>query len=334
MLQKGLPVLTNQQGETNADVAAIATYFSLDENEFNQLYADYQANQVDLDRVFSELKTNIDDAAKTWLRNREIANEYGVSLVSYEGGQHLVPRDAGQRNDGGFTQLLFDIQRDPRMGDMYTYLAEKWREIGGTTLTLFNNMDPWSKSGAWGLKEGFDDLVAPKFDAVQAYLMANPGGWDQRTGNWLGDVDGNGMLDVTDVDLLAAAIRQGDGDERWDLNRDGLVDFNDHRFWVTELKQTVLGDTNLDGLLETADLVLALTAGGYEDALIGNSTWETGDWNGDGEFDTADLVAVMESGQLNRVNAATFAVPEPASCSLLSLVVLAAWTPWRRRPTL
>ena len=96
---------------------------------------------------------------------------------------------------------------------MYTHLAEKWREIGGSTLTLFTNMDPWSSSGTWGLKEGFDDPVAPKFDSVQAYLTSNPGGWDLRTGDWLGDVNGNGTLDVADMDLLAIALTQNSPDD-------------------------------------------------------------------------------------------------------------------------
>ena len=56
------------------------------------------------------------------------------------------------------------------------------------------------------------------------------------------------------------------------------------------------GDTNRDGRFDSADLVLALQAGEYEDGLSQNSTWEEGDWNGDGEFDSSDLVFALAAG--------------------------------------
>jgi hypothetical protein len=329
VLNAGLRVLTNEQGETNADVAAIATYFRLSAGQMNDLYADHQAGQVDLDQVFRDLRDAIDDASEGWEDNRQIASTHGLPLVSYEGGQHIVAQEAGQRNDEGFTQLLLDIQRDPRMGDMYTYLAEKWREIGGSTLTLFNNADPWSRSGAWGLKEGFDDPVAPKFDAAQAYLTANPGGWDLRTGRWLGDLDGNGQLDVTDIDLLTAGLHQSELDETLDLNRDGTADWADHQFWVETLKQTWPGDANLDGIVDTSDLVLAFQLGGYEDSVEGNSTWAGGDWNGDQEFGSSDLVVMFQAGGFSAAAPAARSVPEPSGWMIGTLG--AAWLLARRR---
>jgi hypothetical protein len=318
VLNRALPALSNDQGEINADVAAIATYFRLSNDQMNQLYADYQNGTVNLDQVFQDLRSAIDDGSQSWKTNQEIAASHGLPLVSYEGGHHIVAVDSRQRNDDGFTQLLLEIQRDPRMGEMYTYLAEKWREIGGSTLTLYSNADVWSRSGTWGLKEGFDDLVAPKFDAVQAYLLANPGGWDQRTGQWLGDLDGSGQLDVADIDLLTARLHQGDLDETLDLNRDGAVDGNDRDFWVDTLKQTAAGDANLDGVVDTSDLVIAFQLGGYEDGVLANSTWAGGDWNGDLEFDSSDLVSMLQAGGLN-ASAAVGSVPEPHGCLLTTL---------------
>ncbi len=58
----------------------------------------------------------------------------------------------------------------------------------------------------------------------------------------------------------------------------------------------VAGDSNHDGLFNSADLVLVMQFGEYEDSIFGNSTWEEGDWNGDGDFTTDDLVYVFTQG--------------------------------------
>ena len=58
-----------------------------------------------------------------------------------------------------------------------------------------------------------------------------------------------------------------------------------------------IGDANLDGRFDSADLVAIFTANEFEDQVAGNSTWREGDWNGDGEFTTADLVLAFTSDE-------------------------------------
>ncbi|MCA9148639.1 MAG: CotH kinase family protein, partial [Planctomycetales bacterium] len=58
----------------------------------------------------------------------------------------------------------------------------------------------------------------------------------------------------------------------------------------------VPGDSNLDGVFNSSDLVFVFQRGEYEDDIIGNSTWEDGDWNNDGEFDSADFVYAFSFG--------------------------------------
>jgi hypothetical protein len=65
------------------------------------------------------------------------------------------------------------------------------------------------------------------------------------------------------------------------------------------------GDSNRDGIFNSADLVLVLQAGEYEDDVAGNSTFEKGDWNGDGEFNSRDLVFAFQQG-----NYVSTAVPQ------------------------
>ncbi len=56
------------------------------------------------------------------------------------------------------------------------------------------------------------------------------------------------------------------------------------------------GDSNNDGIFDSADLVRVFNAGKYEDGIPGNATYEEGDWNLDGDFDSSDLVLAFRTG--------------------------------------
>jgi len=133
-----------------------------------------------------------------------------------------------------------------------------------------------------------------------------------------GDFNGDSVLSAADIDALSAAVRSGDQNAKYDLNKDRSVNDADRSFWVASLKKTYFGDANLDGQFNTADFVQVFQRGEFEDAVAGNSTWEDGDWNGDTDFTTADFVTAFQDGGFEQgPRAAVSAVPEPAAASLL-----------------
>jgi hypothetical protein len=102
-----------------------------------------------------------------------------------------------------------------------------------------------------------------------------------HTAGVFGDFNNNSVLDAADIDLLSAAINGGTFDLKYDVNCDQFVNAADRDTWVTELKNTYFGDSDLDGEFGIADLVTPFQAGVYEDAIADNSGWASGDWNGD-----------------------------------------------------
>jgi hypothetical protein len=97
-------------------------------------------------------------------QNMAIARRYGMRLVSYEGGQHIVSENV---------DLVAGLNRDPRMGALYAdYIPEAIAANGNDLLVLFSATGPISKFGAWGLREyaGQPRSDAPKLDAVLTAL--------------------------------------------------------------------------------------------------------------------------------------------------------------------
>ncbi|MEZ6120233.1 MAG: hypothetical protein R3C28_27180 [Pirellulaceae bacterium] len=110
-----------------------------------------------------------------------------------------------------------------------------------------------------------------------------------------GDFNRDAVLDVADVDLLYAAVRNGTNELNFDLNQDEVVNQHDVDYWVRQLFGSNYGDANLDGIFDSSDLVQVFQRGEYEDGIDGNSNWSDGDWNADGEFSTADLVLAFQA---------------------------------------
>ena len=165
----------------------------------------------------------------------------------------------------------------------------------------------------WNSAEALRSNVRPKLEVVY-FSPVVPG-----------DFNGDGRVDVEDIDALSEVVRNGTNEVAFDVDRDGLVNGHDRELWVHQIKQTWFGDTNLDGQFDTGDLVGVFQLNEYEDEELDNSTWADGDWNGDGDFTSGDLVVAFQDGGfeggIHRIG--LVAVPEPSSLILLLIAVLA-----------
>jgi hypothetical protein len=178
--------------------------------------------------------------------------------------------------------------------------------------------------------------IAPNRDLL---ITENDYGYIRRV-EWTGsvgvpgDFNGDGLLEVADIDLLTRAVRDGSTRIEFDLDQNNRVDRADRVYWVRNLKQTYMGDSNLDGEFNSRDLVNVFQAGQYEDAVPRNSTWNGGDWDGDAEFSSSDFVVAFQDGGYERgPRAAVQQVPEPASVVLLggSGLIWLCWQLGRQR---
>lgn len=152
-------------------------------------------------------------------------------------------------------------------------------------------------------------------------ILLNAIDWLTGGGGLAGDFDGNGELNAADIDALTAESAAKTNASNFDLTGDGIVDVADVNHWAIDLKNTWIGDANLDGEFNSSDFVNVFSAGLFETNQP--ATWSTGDWNGDGVFSSGDFVAAFSDGGFEigpRPQAA--AVPEPANLLILALAGL------------
>ena len=133
-------------------------------------------------------------------------------------------------------------------------------------------------------------------DFPASWVAATPSPGRGESVSIPGDFNGDGQVDISDVNLLCLAVRGQGSDSRFDLNRDSVIGFDDMEFLIRDILRTSFGDADLNGVFDSSDLIIVFQAGEYEDGVVGNSTWQTGDWNCDGEFDTGDLVLAFQDG--------------------------------------
>ena len=80
------------------------------------------------------------------------------------------------------------------------------------------------------------------------------------------DFNGDGVLDVQDLDLMLAEVNAGTNNPVFDVNDDALVDFADVKFYVEspDKLNTYIGDADLNGEFNSGDMVQVLPGGKYE----------------------------------------------------------------------
>jgi len=159
-------VLDYRDTASKVDALATAPYFDWNfKAEEKAIPADFYS-RILLDQMDLRLDSAIE--------NKKAAAAKGLRFIAYEAGQHVLGADGAAA-----LPLLTQMQRDTRMGDLYTRYLTKWRGNIGDLMVLFSAWGPVSKWGGWGMQEYMGQPLseAPKAKAVelfrQSYLQKN-----------------------------------------------------------------------------------------------------------------------------------------------------------------
>ncbi len=152
-----------------ADAYAIAPYFTvpgLDEPERLEELRNLSVDQL-LDRAEADVTGRTRDDL---IANASLVQQFGVELVAYEGGQHLVGV-FGNQDDEQLTENLIAANRTARMEALYGTYLDLWRTEAGGQFNHFTDVTIPSKFGSWGSVEflGQDLAEAPKLRALRTF---------------------------------------------------------------------------------------------------------------------------------------------------------------------
>jgi hypothetical protein len=162
-------ILAFQDAYKQADALAIAPYMGLcvpaksDKKLNAETVASWSVEQV-LDYMD---KTVLPETVEMIRKQKATADKYGLRLVSYEAGQHMVGVAGGENNEAMNT-LFYAANAHTRMGALYRQYFSAWTEAGGDLLCAFSSTGNWSKWGSWGLLQYADEPIdgAPKYRAT------------------------------------------------------------------------------------------------------------------------------------------------------------------------
>ena len=265
---------------------------------------------------FSRFPDPIDNAINPFYEDIRIAiispEQTFVPMIDFDSFDTLTP-------DSGFSGTLFfrDDAAD-LIGDTDGDDLPDGSIVEGTfrPASAFENVFGERAAGGWLLMLE-DRLSGTNLTYLGAELTLHT-----AEANSCDEVDGGCNVDINELTL---ATKSDAPDPKFDLDGSGTVDVLDRRYWIVSLANTYFGDSNLDGEFNSSDFVSVFQAAEYDDAIIGNSTWETGDWNGDCEFDSGDfVVAFQEAGYNAGPRRGVAIVPEPASLACLGVAFLVA----------
>lgn len=163
------------KASTHGDAIAIAPYFAGSLDGYNSAALNMTVTQI-LDYCDNYVNTT----CRTWISGYSTtATTRNLSLISYEGGQHLAATGADKDATPDSTNLLLDkftqANENSRMKDIYLNYLNVWKNNGGNLFCNFSSVGGHSKYGHWGVKlyEAQPRAEAPKYDALLTFIEQN-----------------------------------------------------------------------------------------------------------------------------------------------------------------
>lgn len=211
------PVLN--PGGMEVDAIAIAPYIHIDDEDVRLLAPTVseityrQVAQLCLEAVFEH---NLDHIAA----HRQLADQYGVKLIAYEGGQHLgFDLDPNDPLEKDLIALYTGMNRDDTIGIVTGELLDVWGDYSDGLFSYFSSISSYGRYGSWGVYESTFEEETPKSRMLSEWTDAR----------WLlmdYDYNGDGEVDIDDL-ILGLKVLSGHpvdlaedrftGDKRIDL---------------------------------------------------------------------------------------------------------------------
>ncbi|MCK5726165.1 MAG: hypothetical protein KAH22_04985 [Thiotrichaceae bacterium] len=107
--------------------------------------------------------------------NKKLADQYGLELLAYEAGQHLIRYDPPHTvKDPALLNLFMSVQNDPRMRSAYAKYLRTWASVSDGLLLHFYGIGQPEPRNFFGMLAHPNQPSSPKYLALMDYLDAPP----------------------------------------------------------------------------------------------------------------------------------------------------------------
>ena len=269
-----------------------------------------QSGAAGLDAAFKELEfggtLHADQSlavVSNWItKSGSIANQYGLDLAAYEGGISLGTVRFDPSVKATIQDFFNRLLDDPRMGDLYTKMVNKFIAAGGDSFLAFNDTGTPGDSGSFGMLDSIYSDGSARYDSLLAFSTASTFDFngDQHSDiiwrNANGAVTGWGVTGDVHADQLHLGLFNAGVGLDWhiqdvfDCDGDGRADV----LWRNDNGEVQIWKAVGSGF----------QMGAFSSDSAGND-WRvaaTGDFNGDGKD---DILWRHESGALSEWTSAS-----------------------------
>ncbi len=169
-------ILGFQNAYKNVDAVAVGPYFHFAQDKMGAIKS---VNDVFKAIYAPDNRYSIKNILEFVKKQGQITKGFGVDLIAYEGGQHLVHHKTHSMTQGA-TPHLYKANKDPRMAQAYYQLLAGWKKVGGKLFIAFSAPRPSTWHGSWGIKEHIAEnpTQAPKYRALLGFSHGNPCWWE------------------------------------------------------------------------------------------------------------------------------------------------------------
>lgn len=118
------------------------------------------ADGLTVDEIFDQMTSQLHESVLPSITSaKKACDRFGIRLVAYEGGQHLV----------GKKSLASKVaaQEDPRMKDILVRLMRYWFAAGGELFTYYSLCSTWGEYGSFGLSSDITSEGTVKWQAAK-----------------------------------------------------------------------------------------------------------------------------------------------------------------------
>ena len=168
-------VLGYEEAFRYVDALAIAPYFHGTQKDIRRIRS---VNQVFAMLNSPNNKYSIPNTMKLVKKQADVVAQYGIDLIAYEGGQHLVAYKTHSKTEGS-NAFIIAANKDKRMAKLYYDFLSGWKKAGGKLFVAFSAPREYNHIGSWGIKEHIAQSMndAPKYQGLMSFKKNNRCWW-------------------------------------------------------------------------------------------------------------------------------------------------------------